>query len=77
MKIDLLCSDYAAAACNRRMVRLKQNIDGYLWIENLVRTWPRKKPLPMWLYGRLPSVGKQEARELYQYGIYEIKEDDI
>ena len=69
--IDLLCSDYKAAARNRRMVRLKQNIEGYLFIEALVRSWPRKKPLPEWLYGHIPSVSKTEVRGLY--GFHEIE----
>ena len=70
--IDLLCSDYKAAARNRRMVRLKQNIEGYLFIEQLVRNWPRNKRLPDALLGTLPSVGKHEARELN--GFHEVNE---
>ena len=70
--IDLLCSDYKAAARNRRMIKLKQNIEGYLFIEALVRNWPRKKPLPEWLYGHIPSVSKTEAKNLY--GFHKVEE---
>ncbi len=66
--IDCGCDDFPAAARNRRMVRLKQNIDGYLFIEALVRSWPLNKPLPEQYYGYLPIVGKQE--ELY--GFHEV-----
>ena len=62
--IDLLCSDYERAAANRQMVRLKQNIEGYLFIEALIRSWPRKKPLPAQLLGYILSVGGHEGREL-------------
>ena len=68
--IDLLCSDYKAAADNRRMVKLKQNIEGYLFIEALVRNWPHNKRLPDALLGTLPSIGKHEARELH--GFHEV-----
>ena len=53
------------------MVSLKENISGYLFIEALVRSWPRGKPLPEELYGTLPTVGKHEARELY--GFHEVE----
>jgi hypothetical protein len=53
------------------MVRLKQNIEGYLFIEALVRSWPRNKRLPDALLGTLPSIGKHEARELN--GFHEIE----
>lgn len=69
IKIDLLCDDYSRAKANRRMVRLKQNISGYLFIEALVRNWPRKKPLPEWLWGTLPSVDKNEKLD----GFHEVK----
>lgn len=68
----MLCDDYVAAKRNRRMVGLKQNISGYLFIEALVKSWPRNKPLPEWLWGTLPIVGKHEARELY--GFHEVEE---
>ena len=68
--IDLMCLDYVAAARNRRMVRLKQNIEGYLFIEDKVRNWPRGKRLPDALLGTLPSIGKHEARELN--GFHEV-----
>jgi hypothetical protein len=54
------------------MVKLKQNISGYLFIEALIRGWPHKKPLPEWLYGYIPSVSGTEAKELY--GFHEVKE---
>jgi len=70
MIIDLLCDDYSKAKANRRMVKLKQNIEGYLFIEQLVRSWPRNKRLPDALLGTLPSIGKHEARELN--GFHEV-----
>ena len=70
--MDLLCSNYGAAAINREMVRLKRNIIGYIEIEEMVRNWPRKKPLPEQLLGRLPSIGNHESRELYEYGMHVI-----
>ncbi len=69
---DIGCDDFEMAALNRRMVRLKQNITGYLWIEAVVKGWPRSKALPEWLYGTLPTVGKHEARDLHKYGMYTI-----
>ena len=66
-----MCSDLEAAKRNRRMVKLKQNIMGYMFIEALVKSWPRNKPLPEWLYGTLPLVGKNEERELF--GFHEVK----
>ena len=69
--IDLMCDDYKSAARNRKMVRLKHNIEGYLFIEALVQSWPYRKLLPENLYGYLPSVGKQEARELD--GFHEVR----
>jgi len=72
MKIDLLCSDYEKAKRNRRMVKLKQNISAYLYIESLVKGWPRNKPLPSYLLGTLPHIGKKEERELR--GFHEVKE---
>jgi hypothetical protein len=53
------------------MVRLKQNIERYLFIEQLVRNWPRNKRLPDALLGTLPSIGKHEARELN--GFHEVE----
>ncbi len=67
-----MCENYKRATENRRMVKLKQNISGYLFIEALVRGWPHNKPLPEWLWGRLPTVGKYEARELN--GFHEVEE---
>jgi len=72
MIIDLLCLNYKAAARNRRMVRLKQNISEYVRIEAKVKSWPKGKRLPDELLGTLPTVGKHEARELY--GFHEVKE---
>ena len=66
-----MCSDYIRAKENRRMVRLKRNIEGYLFAEALIRSWPKRKPLPEWLHGKLPSVGKKEARELH--GFHEVE----
>jgi hypothetical protein len=52
------------------MVKLKQNIEGYLFIENLVRGWSYRKPLPSWLFGYIPTVSKTE--ELH--GFHEVRE---
>ena len=68
--MNLLCDNYIRARDNRQMVRLKQNIEGYLYIEQLVRSWPRNKRLPDKLLGTLPSIGKHEARELN--GFHEV-----
>jgi len=70
--IDFLCGNYVRARQNRRMVRLKQNILGYLFIEALVRRWPHGEPLPDYLIGTLPFVGKREKRGLS--GFQEVKE---
>ncbi len=70
--IDTGCSDFKKARDNRRMVRLKQNIEGYLWIEAIVGNWPHKKPLPEWLCGSIPTVGTHEERDMHEYGIYEL-----
>ena len=86
MLIDLMCPDYQEAKQNRRMVKLRLNVEGYVFIENLVREWDIKKPLPnvvhkegkMYvsytegtsLYGHVPSVSKAESRELY--GFHEV-----
>jgi len=68
--MNLLCSDFKRAADNREMVRLKQNISGYLDIEKMVRNWPRGKPLPEQLIGRIPTLGKHES----MYGMHEVNE---
>jgi len=66
----LLCPDLEAAKRNRRMVKLKQNIEGYLFIEQMVRNWPRGKPLPEQLIGYVPTLGKHES----MYGFHEVNE---
>ena len=70
MEINLLCDNFKRATDNRQMVRLKQNIEGYLFIEQLVRNWPRGKPLPEQLIGCVPTLGKHES----MYGMYEVNE---
>ena len=70
-KIDLLCENYMRAAENRRMVALKLNIHAYLVIEDQVRRWPKKKPLPPQIIGVMPAVGKWEAKTLH--GFHEVK----
>ncbi len=67
-----MCTDLNAAKRNRHMVKYELNTSGYLFVESLVKGWPRKKPLPEWLWGYIPSVGKHEVRELF--GFHEIKE---
>ena len=69
MKIDLMCENYRAAAINRRMVKEGLNIEGYLFIEALVRNWPHKKRLPEWLLGTIPSISKHEARNMHPIDI--------
>ena len=68
--MSILCPDFRRAADNRDMVRLKQNIEGYLFIENMVRNWPRSKPLPERLIGRVPTLGKHES----MFGMHEVNE---
>uniref|UniRef100_A0A6M3L5Y5 Uncharacterized protein n=1 Tax=viral metagenome TaxID=1070528 RepID=A0A6M3L5Y5_9ZZZZ len=68
--MNLLCSDFKRASDNRDMVRLKQNIEGYLYIENMVRNWPRGKPLPEQLIGCVPTLGKHES----MLGMHEVNE---
>jgi len=68
--MNLLCSDYKRASDNRDMVRLKQNIEGYLYIEQLVMNWPRGKPLPEKYIGRIPTLGKHES----MFGMHEVNE---
>ena len=68
--MSILCPDFKKASDNRDMVRLKQNIEGYLYIENMVRNWPRNKPLPEQLMGRVPTLGKHES----MYGMHEVNE---
>ena len=70
--IDIGCEDFEAAARNRNRVVNKENIAGYLLIEAIIKSWPHGEPLPMWLCGKLPIVGKEEERELYDYGITEV-----
>ena len=68
--MNLLCSDYKRASDNRDMVRLKQNIEGYLFIEQMVRNWPRGRPLPEQLIGHIPTLGKHES----MFGMHEVNE---
>jgi hypothetical protein len=68
--MSILCPDFRRAADNRQMVRLKQNIKGYLEIEEKVRNWPRNKPLPEQLIGRVTTLGKHEN----MYGMHEVNE---
>ena len=68
--MNLLCDNYSRARDNRQMVRLKQNIEMYLYIEEKVRNWPRGKPLPEQLIGRVPTLGKHES----MFGMHEVNE---
>ena len=68
--MSILCPDFRRASDNRDMVRLKQNIEGYLYIENMIRNWPRGKPLPEQLIGRVPTLGKHES----MFGMHEVNE---
>lgn len=43
---DLLCLDYESAQRNRKMVKEKLNIEAYVYIENLVKGWPRRQKFP-------------------------------
>ena len=72
-----MCSDYENAARNREMVRLKQNVEAYIWIEAVVKSYPHRKRLPSWIpQGDIPVVDKSEIRELRKYGIHEINNYD-
>jgi hypothetical protein len=71
---ELLCDDFKSAKRNRRMIRLKQNIEGYVYIENFVKSYPKNKRLPENLLGNLPSLGKAEESYLHDYGMHEVKE---
>ncbi len=65
-----MCIDYGRAYRNREMVKYKRNIAGYVFIENVLRGWPIRIPLPSWIpQGELPVVGKEEA---LRYGMHEI-----
>jgi hypothetical protein len=77
MIIDLLCDDYERAKLNRKMIKLKRNIAGYIFIETMVRNWPHKKPFPEWLWGVLPTINKQESREFKNNGMHVIDDDYI
>jgi len=68
--MNLLCPDFNRASDNRDMVRLKQNIEGYLFVEQMIRNWPRGKPLPEQLIGRIPTLGKHES----MFGMHEVNE---
>ena len=71
--IDCGCDDLAAAARNRRRIKSGENLTWWLWYEAVVKSWPLRKPLPFWLpQGELPKVGKHEAKELREHGIYEL-----
>ncbi len=88
-----MCIDLEAAKRNRKMVKQKLNIDGYVFIENLVKAWPRSKPLPNVaykngqfrtvliggsnLYGNLPSLDKSERGNMESQGICEIGNDGL
>jgi hypothetical protein len=65
---DILCENYKRAKVNRKMVQLKQNIEAYLYIEQMVRNWPRSKPLPEGLIGRVATLGKHEN----MFGLHEV-----
>ncbi len=77
--VDVGCEDFKAAARNRRMVRLKQKISGYLFIEAVIRGWPHRKPLPEWLYGSIPTIhryeyeDRNEDRYLHSLGMHRIE----
>ena len=76
--IDAGCNDFERAARNRKMIANKENILGYLWIEAIVRAWPRNKLLPGWLStGEFPTVNKHERNSLNQYGIYAIGDNGL
>ena len=73
-----MCTDLEAAARNRKMIAEKRNIVGYQFIEAVVKSWPRNKPLPEWIpLGKLPSIDKSERGNMKSYGIYEIRDDGL
>ncbi len=82
--IDLGCNDFKGAARNRRMVKWKRNIVGYLEVEAILKNTPLSKPLPSWVpVGNLPKVGKEEYRGqnetkyLHSMGMHNIDEKII
>ena len=70
----MLCMDYKRASENRDMVKLKLNIEGYLFIEAFVRNCPHDRPLPDRFYGRLPSIGNIKGKTLHQYGFHDTRD---
>ena len=70
----MLCMDYKAATVNRRMVRLKLNIEGYLFIETFVRNCPKNRHLPDRFYGSLPSIGNIKGKALHQFGFHDTRD---
>ena len=62
--------DYERAAQNREMVKHNRYSTGYEEVAAILKSWPRKRPLPYWVpQGELPQIGKHE--ELY--GMHEIE----
>ena len=73
-----MCSSYSAAARNRIMVRLKQNVVGYQMVEAVLRGWPTRKPLPLWIpQGNLRKVGNVSDFALDQAGSHEVEYERI
>ncbi len=73
--LDIGCPDFAAASRNREMVENHENAAGYQLVEAVLRGWPSRKPLPNWIpQGKLPTIGKHEAREIEAYGMHELEE---
>jgi len=64
-----MCNDLESAARNRQMIKLKQNIEGYLFIEAMVKRWPRNKRLPEQFYGEIPIISNKENL----YGFHEVE----
>ncbi len=54
---NLLCDDFESAARNREMVANKEQIIGYILVEEAMRKLPSKSPLPDWIsLGFIPSI---------------------
>lgn len=71
--IDLGCDDFEAAKRNRERKLTVEQLRWWLWYENTVRSWSYKKPLPFWIpQGRLPKIGKWDARYLSDHGMHVI-----
>ena len=66
-----MCEDYTKAKENRERQFDPQYLVWWHQYESWLKSYPRKKRLPDWAIGNVPSIGKHEARELN--GFHEIE----